>query len=261
MTVLAHRVTGAGSPLLLLNGIAMSIASWEAMADLLEADFQVVRCDFRGQLLTGGRAHREVHRHADDVAELMDHLGLCTAHVLGTSFGGAVAAILAARYPHRVRRLVSVASAVGFDAGMADEVRRWRAACEQVVAGASGEVLADTLEPVVYSAAFLDTHQQERAVARAAMAALPREWFQGLTGLLDSVDSFVLADHLGEITCPTLVVAAGQDHFIPRDRCRALAEGIFGARFEVIEGAGHAVVAERPDEVVQLATPFLTAAS
>jgi pimeloyl-ACP methyl ester carboxylesterase len=257
MTALAHRSAGEGAPLILLNGIAMSVASWEPMAPLLEDEYQVFRCDFRGQLLSKGPPHGDISRHADDVAALMDHLGLCSAHIVSTSFGGAVGAILAARHPHRVRSLVSVASAAGFDVVMAEEIRRWRAACERVVAGASGEELATTLEPVVYSAAFLDTHQQERMVARMAMAALPTRWFEDLIGLLDSVDSFVLADHLHRISCPTLIIAAGEDGFIPRQHCRALADGIPGARFEVIEGAGHAVVAEQPEEVVRLTKAFL----
>jgi 3-oxoadipate enol-lactonase len=257
MTVLAHRSVGDGEPLILLNGIAMSMASWEPMAPQLEEEYQVVRCDFRGQLLSKGPPHDEIALHADDVAAVMDHLGLCSAHIVGTSFGGVVGAILAARHAHRVRSLVSVASGAGFDAVMAEEIRRWRAACERVIAGASGEELATTLEPVVYSAAFLDTHQQERMVARMAMASLPTRWFEDLVGLLNSVDSYVLAENLNRISCPTLIIAAGEDGFIPRERCRALADGISGARFEVIEGAGHAVVAEQPDEVVRFIKAFL----
>jgi pimeloyl-ACP methyl ester carboxylesterase len=43
-----HRVDGEGEPLLLLNGIAMSVASWEEIARPLAERFRVVRCDFRG---------------------------------------------------------------------------------------------------------------------------------------------------------------------------------------------------------------------
>jgi pimeloyl-ACP methyl ester carboxylesterase len=89
MTVLAHRSAGEGAPLILLNGIAMSMASWEPMAPLLEDEYQVFRCDFRGQLLSKGPPHGDISRHADDVAALMDHLGLCSAHIVSTSFGGA----------------------------------------------------------------------------------------------------------------------------------------------------------------------------
>jgi 3-oxoadipate enol-lactonase len=54
-----------------------------------------------------------------------------------------------------------------------------------------------------------------------------------------------------------LVVAAEFDGFVPLDRVRDLAESIGGARFEVIKGAGHAVVIEQPQRVVELCLDFL----
>jgi pimeloyl-ACP methyl ester carboxylesterase len=54
-----------------------------------------------------------------------------------------------------------------------------------------------------------------------------------------------------------LIVAAELDGFIPLDRTRALADGIGGARFELIGGAGHAVVVEQPERLVELTLEFL----
>ena len=70
-----------------------------------------------------------------------------------------------------------------------------------------------------------------------------------------------LAGELGAIHCPALIVAAELDGFVPLDRCRALAEAIPGARFEVIDGAGHAVVVENPSAIVTLAHEFFRAVS
>ena len=47
------------------------------------------------------------------------------------------------------------------------------------------------------------------------------------------------------------------DGFVPFDRARGLADAIQGARFEVIAGAGHAVVVEQPERVVELCREFL----
>jgi len=54
-----------------------------------------------------------------------------------------------------------------------------------------------------------------------------------------------------------MVVAAGLDAFVPLDRARGLAESIGGARFEIIQGAGHAVVVEQPQRVADLCLEFL----
>ncbi len=121
-----HTVDGAGPPLLLLNGIAMSAPSWQPVAAPLAENFTVIRCDLRGQLLSPGSPPADVAEHVADVVEVLDHLGLDSVHVLATSFGGAVGALLAARHPERVRSLLSIASADGFTDVMATEVARWR---------------------------------------------------------------------------------------------------------------------------------------
>jgi 3-oxoadipate enol-lactonase len=253
-------VEGDGEPLVLCNGIAMSAASWDSIARPLAKHYRVVRFDFRGQLMAPGEAPRDAGEHVDDVVALLDELAIDRAHLVATSFGGAVAAMTAARHPERVRSLASLASADGFDDVMADEVARWRRGCVDSLEGEDRGLISDVLEPVVYSAGWLACHRAERSQRRAQIAALPEAWFEGLIGLLDSTDSVVLADELGSIRCPALIVAAELDGFIPIERTRALAEGIAGARFEVIEGAGHAVVVEQHRRVVELCLEFLETA-
>lgn len=256
-TPIFHRVDGAGEPLLLLNGIAMSAASWEPIAAPLAARFRVIRCDLRGQLLSPGEPPPDLEGHLADVVGLLDRLEVERTHLVATSFGAAVAALLAARHPDRVRSLVTVASATGFTEGMADEVARWREGALAAVRGGDRGVLSDVLEPVAYSAAWLAAHRAERALRRQQIAALPERWFTDLAALLATAGGASVAAELPSIRCPTLVVAAGDDAFIPRERCRAIAEAIPGARFEVVEGAGHAVVVERPEELVRRIAAFL----
>jgi pimeloyl-ACP methyl ester carboxylesterase len=251
-----HTTEGAGPPVLLLNGIAMTAASWGPVAAPLAERFTVLRCDLRGQLMSPGSPPADVGEHVGDVVELFDRLGCDTVDVLATSFGGAVAALLAARHPNRVRSLMSVASADGFTDVMATEVARWRDATVRSLAGPDRGVLSDVLEPVVYSPAYVEAHREERVLRRKQIEALPAVWFEGLIGLLDSAESFSLRSELAAIRCPTLVVAAELDGFIPLDRCRGLAEAIPGAEFRIINGAGHAVVVEHPEAVVNIALEF-----
>ncbi len=251
-----HRTDGVGSPILLLNGIAMSAASWRPVAEPLAERFTVIRCDLRGQLMSPGAPPSDVGEHVEDVIEILDHLGIASVHILATSFGGAVGALLAARAPERVQSLLTVASADGFTEVMATEVVRWRAGAVASLDGGDRGVLSDVLEPVVYSEAWVAAHLEERALRRAQIAALPTRWFEDLIGLLDSAESYSLKSELEGVCCPTLVVAAECDGFVPRDRCRALADTIPGADFRVIKGAGHAVVVEQPEAIVNLALDF-----
>jgi pimeloyl-ACP methyl ester carboxylesterase len=256
---LFYTSDGAGEPVLLLNGIAMTAVSWEVVARPLAKSYRVIRSDFRGQLMTPTPPPADVSAHADDVAGLLDALGIATAHVVGTSFGGVVGTLVAARYPDRVRSLVTIASADGFDEEMAAEVARWRAACVNALESNDRGHLSDILEPVVYSPAWVEAHRAERAQRRAQISALPDHWFEGLIGLLDSAHSLRLREELRNIRCPTLVIAAELDLFVSLDRARGLAGSIDGASFRVIEGAGHAVVVEQPQQVVDLCLEFLDA--
>jgi pimeloyl-ACP methyl ester carboxylesterase len=235
----------------------MTAASWQVIARPLAKRFRVVRCDFRGQLMTPGPPPRDVAEHAGDVARLLDDLELESVHVVGTSFGGVVGTVFAARYPTRARSLITIASADGFDEQMADEVARWRQGCVESLQGGDRGKLSDVLEPVVYSPEWVSAHTAERAQRRAQIAALPDAWFEGLIGLLDAAHSLRLRDELVAVVCPTLVVAAELDAFVPLDRARGLAAAIAGARFEVIAGAGHAVVVEKPQRVADICMDFL----
>jgi pimeloyl-ACP methyl ester carboxylesterase len=254
---LFHQIDGDGEPVILLNGIAMSAVSWDVVARPLAKEYRVIRCDFRGQLMTPMAPPDNIAEHADDVAALLDHLDVESLHVVGTSFGGVIGTVLASRYPERVRSLTTIASADGFDESMADEVARWREACVASLGGNDRGHLSDVLEPVAYSAEWVGSHQAERKQRRAQIAALPEQWFEGLIALLDSAHSLRLREELEGVRCPTQVIAAELDGFVPLNRARGLANAIDGASFEIIEGAGHAVVVEQPKRVVELCLEFL----
>lgn len=258
--VLYNLVDGEGEALLLLNGVFMSAVSWQPVARPLAERFRVVRCDFRGQLMMPVTPPDDLVGHADDVVALMDHLELGSAHVVGTSLGGVVGAILTARHPGRVRSLTTIASADGFHSHRAEEIERWKAACLRTLSGEDRGLLADVIEPVVFSPAWIEEHRAERSARRAQIAAFPDIWFENTIGLLDAAHSVHLGDELGAIGCPVLVVASELDGFVTVDEVREFAQRIEDARFEIIEGAGHAVVVERPQRVVELCLEFLESA-
>ncbi len=247
-----HRVDGNGEPLLLLNGIAMTVATWEPVAAILSARFRVIRCDLQGQLGSPGPPPPDPGGHVADVASLLKALNAAPAHVLATSFGAMVAVLLAARRPELVRSLVLVAAADRFDGGMRAEVARWRAACRDALVSGDKGRLADVIHPAAFSQSFRRRHAAALAARRRQMQALPDRWFADLEALMASTGAIDLGPELAAVRCPALVVAAQHDGFIPRERTEALAAAIPGARFGLLEGAGHAVVVEKPLEIVRL---------
>jgi 3-oxoadipate enol-lactonase len=246
--LLYYRRDGQGEALLLLNGIAMSISSWEPVVALLKSRFTIIRCDFRGQLLTPGPAPSELDSHVKDVEELLDSLIPGPLHVAGTSFGGLVGMRLAARRPD-IQSLTVLASADYFDDAMSMEVKRWRNAARQAAKSGDHGHLLDVMATSVYSKEYRKKNCALLANRRDQMQHISPNWFHDLDRLMASTEGIDLTSELRKIQCPSLIAAAEKDGFIPLDRARALAEAIPRSEFQVISGAGHAVVMENPEAV------------
>ncbi len=252
-TGLAYRVDGRGDPVLLLNGGLMTIASWEGVAGVLAGRYRVIRFDFRGQLRSPGVPPPNLDAHVADVVALLDQLGVREAHLVGTSFGGQVALLLAATHPHRVRSLVA-ATVVDF------APPSMLAACRALEAPAArgdGGAMWDTMVSVVYSPAFAAAQREELARRREGFLTLPLPFFAGGVAILQAIAAMDLRPALPAIRCPTLVIAAESDGLMPAERTRAVADAIPGARLVVVGDSGHALVVEKQDEFVRTVVKFL----
>jgi pimeloyl-ACP methyl ester carboxylesterase len=121
---------GGGSPaVLLLHGLAGYAGEWSETADCLGGNGRVVAVDARGH---GGSEriprHLSLSAQVDDAAYLIKRLGLGRCVVVGQSFGGVIAMLLAARHPDLLRGLVVVeATPMTPDAAAIERVRRWLA--------------------------------------------------------------------------------------------------------------------------------------
>ena len=100
------QIYGAGEPLLLHSGIWADVGLWKPLLPHLRG-FRTIAFDPPGVGRSQQPAFRMTMRTlASFGTAVLDKLGLESAHVLGASFGGAVAQQMAIRDPGRVRRLV-----------------------------------------------------------------------------------------------------------------------------------------------------------
>ncbi|MBN1243500.1 MAG: alpha/beta fold hydrolase [Spirochaetales bacterium] len=254
---LAYELSGADvkGTVVLLNGIAMSIAHWKPVAAALAAaGFRVLCHDFRGQLLSDkGAGPYSLEMHARDLAALLDALGIGgRVHLLGTSYGAEVALAFARDFPERSASLCMVDGVCEADSVLRAAVDSWKRA-----ASAGPSLFYRTILPWNYSSAWLDANAVAVASREAAMASLPVSWYEAFIELCDAFLAIELRNDLGKVACPTLVVAAELDILKGPRYARVMVEGIRGARYAEISGAGHAVVVEKPDEVSRLALDFL----
>jgi 3-oxoadipate enol-lactonase len=255
--VLAHRVDGEGEPLVLLNGGMMSMSSWDHLLPAFAASFRVVRCDFRGQLLSPGEPPADMAGHAEEVVRLLDHLAIESAHLVGTSFGAEVGLALAALLPDRVRSLVAATATDVVSGALREGIGRLQAACLDVLAGGKRDQVFDLSLPLFYSPAFLAAHRDELEARRDQVGRLPDAWFAAAERLLAALVALDLRPLLPRIACPVLAIAAAADEIMPLERMRALADAIPDARLAVVPDCGHVLVVERAGEFATMCLDFL----
>ena len=189
---LYYETHGSGRPLILLHGGLMSGEMFGPVLPALAANHQVITVDLQGHGRTADIDRPiELGLIADDIAALIDHLGLDRPDVVGYSFGGGVAFHTAVKYPAKVRKLVMASANIRPDAIYAE----MRVQQGQVNAAAA-EFMKDT-----------PMYQLYKKVA-------PRP--QDFPRLLDKMGAlmakdFDYANEVRGLQVPTLIVAADAD--------------------------------------------------
>ena len=253
---LFHEVIGQGEPIVFLNGVMMTTQSWAQETRELSRDFSCVMHDFRGQLRSPKPSPIRMDEHVDDLVELMDRLGIARGHVVGTSYGGEVGMMFAARHPSRVKTLTAIACVSHIEPDLRAKILGWID-----VARSSPEELFDSTVHHNYCEAFLEAHPEFLFAGRERLRSLPPDFFRGLADLCEAFLGLDLDAELPSITAPTLVVAAEKDVLKPVRYSEILARTIPNAQLHVIGAAGHAVVIEQPGTINSLIRKGIAAAS
>jgi len=251
---LTHRVSGQGEPLLLLNGALMSLAAWQPLMPRLEKSWKVIRCDFRGQFFSLGEQEPHLDAHIRDVLALLDHLALRRVHIAGVSFGSLAALRMAARHPERVASIAAITSS--------DYIRpegAWRLLepVRDALLAVDGQRVYDVSLPM-FGDDYIAHEKEMLDLQRQWITNLPEAWHRGVGQIMVAVKAIDLREDLPKVRCPVLAVSAEQDRIFPPEEGRILASSVRNGRFEMVPRAGHNLVVEKPQQVVEILTGFFS---
>ncbi|MFC5994420.1 alpha/beta fold hydrolase [Pseudonocardia hispaniensis] len=228
-------VAGTGDPVLFLHGAGGLF--WDPFLDALAAEHTVYAVEHPGaadsEALTQLPGIWELVLFYD---ELLDVLGLDAVQVVGHSFGGMVAAELAANSPRRITRLVLIAP-IGFwrdDTPIPD------------IAGIPAEtlpglVLADPASPL--AATLTPPADDPQALFEAAMR------MASILHFIWPIPEKGLARRIHRVTAPTLLIWGAQDRLVDPVYADEFSSRLRDSRLEIIQGAGHLPQLEAPDAV------------
>jgi pyruvate dehydrogenase E2 component (dihydrolipoamide acetyltransferase) len=241
-----------GEPIVLLHGFGADLGTWMFNHAALAEDRPVYALDLPGH---GGSAKDlgdgSVAALAAIVADYLDTAGIDSAHLVGHSLGGAIAAVVALDRPDRVTALTLIAPA-----GLGEEI------AGEFIEGFIGETRARKLRPVIEMLVTdpgLVTADMVEEVLKfkrldGAVAALRSVADANFPGGRQSVS---LRERLGGITVPVQVIWGEADRILPARHAEDLPQSIAVVR---LPGAGHIVHMERAAEVNEAIRSVATAA-
>ena len=251
-----HEETGRGEAVVLLHGGALDLRMWDDQVPALAARYRVIRCDARGHGRSG--TPTTPFRQCDDVAELLGHLGVERATLVGLSMGAGAATDTALEYPHLVSRLV--VSGAGTNEPSFDDP--WMKDVQRRMAEAQARLDAAAWIDLFLLMGVVGPYREPADVDPGVMARC-REM------ITDTVRNHVRPDavaphhvqgsweRLGEIGVPALAVAGdvdAPDHIAMVER---FAAAVPGARVVRIGGAAHMPNMERPADFNAALLEFL----
>jgi poly(3-hydroxyoctanoate) depolymerase len=242
------QICGEGEPLLLYSGIWGEVGLWHGLLPYLDG-FQTIAFDPPGI----GRSQLpafplSMWGLAEFGTAVLDEFGIKSAHVLGASFGGAVAQQMALSHPRHVRRLVLASTSFGGFAMPGSLEALWhfihpRSYHPERLEQVAGDMFGGRL-------------RKEPELVRSMHIRRPTDTMAALYRMAP-LFGWTSLPCLWSIRHPTLVIAGDDDPVTPLVNHRVIAALIPRARLHAVHGGGHLVLLDSADQVGPVIADFL----
>jgi len=230
--------------LFFIHGSGSDHSAWSHQYGRLHKKYNIVAVNLPGHGHSGGDGESDVARYCLWVKKILDIINLKDAVIVGHSLGAAIALRFAINYPQEIAGIVLVGG------GMKMPVNSF---------------FLDFLKtnPPVVPAEVIDlickyslAKGNRSKFSAPLQKSISRAKVDVLYGDLSACNNLDLTQELVKLNVPSLVICGAEDKMTPLDFSRQLAAGISGATLEIVEGAGHMVMLERPAEFNMILTKF-----
>jgi pimeloyl-ACP methyl ester carboxylesterase len=264
---IAYKRFGQGKPILFIPGTGQTKDAWDPtlLSQLAATNHTVIVFDNRGMgETTAGTKPFSIEQFANDTAGLLDALQIEKADVFGVSLGTFIAQELTLNYPQKVDRLILHAGYCGgneaiYASGQALETIMTLNS-PQILQNMTAEQQAMILAQIMFPPQWLEEHPEilnsviQLAPVRSATPEIIQQ--QGLA----SGTWKGSCDRLANITQPTLLIVGDQDLLIPAANSIMMAQRIPNSWLVIIQGTGHGMMLQVPNEFSAIVQTFLETA-
>jgi pimeloyl-ACP methyl ester carboxylesterase len=252
---LYYEIEGDGEPVVLIPGFAAGRWIWFKQTGDLSRHFRVITFDPRGVSASDKpEGSQTIGLLADDVAHLLQRIGIESAHVVGASFGGFVAQEFALKYPSMTRKLVLCCTSFGGPNHVAPAPETLLALASTKGLDSEERMRANLL--LAFSPEYVRTRvaDVEEVVALRAANDVPEHIY---LSQWQAAMSFNAESRVEHINRPTLVLSGDKDVIVPVQNSRNLATKIPGAQLSICEGGSHTFFIEQAGEFNSAVSEFL----
>lgn len=249
---LNYELTGSGPTIALTHGIGGTGADFAPVVDGLSRRFQVLTWDVRGFGASDRPAEGySIARFAADLAGLLDHIGVDKAVIMGTSMGGTITQRFILDFPEKTAAAVIMSTSSQVNERARDMWFRQADAIEQE--GMAAWVRRS--RPPEQTDEYLAQHPEVREAEERRIRNNPdgRVYAQVARAVAD----YNYTEDLKSVRIPTLVLVGSEDKQTPPGGSVIISRAIPDAELHILEGFGHGLPRETPDQVVNLVTTFL----
>lgn len=232
------QLVGRGRPLLFVHGSGADHTLWGNQFQALKDDHTVAALDLNGHGRSQTREGDGLKVYTEDVQAVMEALKE-PVFLLGHSLGGAIVLNVALQRPKNLRAIGLI--------GTGAKLRVHPQILSLVESDFTGAI------ELILSWAFKRPPQEIYQKAREQMM---RNGQEALKRDLLTCDAFNVMDRLSLIEVPALVICGRNDKLTPVKYSEYLRDNLRQARLEIIEGAGHMVMLEQPEELNRVILKF-----
>lgn len=228
-------------PLVLIHGAGGSSLHWPHEIRYLP-ELSVLAIDLPGHGESPGEEKASIESYSDAVLSFLDQMGINQVLLAGHSMGSAIAMRMSLDHPDRVRGLVLVGSGAKLRVHpqLLEDCRS-----EETYPKVVSQLLAWSFSPTA-----------DQNLVRTAGKRMQELTPSVLLADFKACDAFDIREQVGDISQSTLIICGEDDQMTPVRFSQYLAERIRGSRLQVIPGAGHMVMLEKPRIVADLIGEF-----